>query len=143
MRRHADESAQRDDASATDAGDEDAIGPLQRRRFRLRQTGKQAVVRRKAAELARGGAAHGDKARAKALEAGKVLVAARLIDAALAAERGLDRHDRDAVRFVRAIAATFAHRVVDEDALGRIGKFSAFAAAAFLRRAGLVVNENG
>src|SRR5580692_10457125 len=143
MRRHADESAQRDDASAADAGDEDAIGPLQRRRFRLRQTGKQAVARRKAAELARDGAAHGDKARAKALEAGKVLVAVRLVDAALAAERSLDRHYSDAVRFVRAIAAAFAHRVVDEDALGRIGKFAALAAAPLFCGAGLVVNENG
>src|SRR5579862_611324 len=143
MRRHAEERAQRDDAGAADAGDEDAIGPLQRRRFRLRQTSKQTVVRRKSAELARDGAAHGDKARAKALEAGKILVAARLVDAALAAEFGLDRHYRDAVRFIRAIAAALAHRVVDEDALGRIGKFAALAAAAFFRGAGLIVDQHG
>src|SRR5580693_6820495 len=142
MRRHAEERAQRDHAGAADAGDEDAVGPLERRRFRLRQIGKQAVVGRKATELARGGAADGDKAWAKALEAGKILVAVRLIDAALAAERGLDRQHRDAIRFVRAIAAAFADGVVDEDALGRIGEFAALAAAAFLRRAGLIVDQH-
>src|SRR5580704_6111589 len=141
MRRHADERAQRDHAGAADAGDEDAVRPLERRRFRLRQIGKQAVVRGEPAELARRGAAHGDKARAEALEAGKILVAARLIDAALAAELGLDRQHGDAVRFVRAIAAAFADRVVDENALWRIGKFAAFAAAALLGGAGLVVDQ--
>src|SRR5580704_2635747 len=141
MRRHADERAQRDDAGTADAGDEDAIGPIERRCFRLGQSGKHAVVRRKAAKLAWGGAANGDKARAKALEAGKILVAVRLIDAALAAELGLDRQHRNAVRFVRAIAAAFAHGVVDEDALRRIGKLAALAAAALLRRAGLVVDQ--
>src|SRR3984957_2698549 len=119
MRRHAEERAERDNAGTADAGDENAVRPLQRRRFRLRQIGKQAVVGREPAELARGGAAHGDKAWAKTLEAGKVLVAVRLIDAPLAAERGLDRQHGNAVRFVRAIAATLADRVVDEDALGR------------------------
>src|SRR6202020_2598396 len=115
---------------------------LQRRRFRLRQIGKQAVVGREPAELSRGGAAHGDKAWAKTLEAGKVLVAIRLIDAALTAERGLDRQHRNAVRFVRAIAAALADRIVDEDALGRIGKFAALAAAALFRRTGLVVDQH-
>src|SRR4029077_16859095 len=113
-----------------DAGHQNAIGPLERRRFRLRQIGKHAVVRRQPAELARGGAAHGDKAWAKALEAGEILVAVRLVDAALAAEIGLDRQHRNAVRLVRAIATAFADGVVDEDALGRIGKFAALAAAA-------------
>ena len=36
MRRHAKERAQRDDAGAADAGDEDAVGPIERRRFWLR-----------------------------------------------------------------------------------------------------------
>src|ERR1700722_17369692 len=115
MRRHAEQRAQRDDAGAADAGDEDAVWPLQRRRFRLRQIGKQAVVGREPAELSRGGAAHGDKAWAKAFEAGKILVAVRLVDAPLAAERGLDRQHRNAVRFVRTIAAALTDRVVDED----------------------------
>src|ERR1700722_16291045 len=90
MRGHAEERAERDDAGTADAGDEDAVRPLQRRRFRLRQIGEQTVVGREPAELARGGAAHGDKAWAKTLEAGKILVAIRLVDAPLAAERGLD-----------------------------------------------------
>src|ERR1700682_3751253 len=108
------------------------MGAAERRRLRLGQFGKRVVVVRQPAELARGGAAHGDKTRAKALEAGKILVAVRLVDAALAAELGLDRQHRNAVRFVRAIAAAFADGVVDEDALRRIRKFSAFAAAALL-----------
>ena len=41
--------------------------------------------------LARARAAHGDEARAEALDAGEVLVARRLVDRALAAELGLER----------------------------------------------------
>src|SRR5258708_40014980 len=81
---------------------------------------------------------HGDEARAEALDAGIVLVAVGLVDGALAAELGLDRLDRDAVRFLRAVAAALAYHLVDEDALGRVGELAALAAAALLRRAGLV-----
>src|SRR5258708_15565639 len=85
---------------------------------------------------------HGDEARAEALDAGIVLVAVGLVDGALAAELGLDRLDRDAVRFLRAVAAALAYHLVDEDALGRVGELAALAAAALLGGAGLVVDDD-
>src|SRR6185437_12236170 len=82
-------------------------------------------------------------ARAEALDAGEVLVAVRLVDGALATELGFDGLHRDAVRFLRAVAATLADELVDEDALRRIGKLAALAAAAFLGGASLVVDDDG
>src|SRR6202012_6118813 len=88
-------------------------------------------------------AMHGDEARAKAFDAGIVLVAVRLIDLALAAKFGVERLRRDAVRGLRAVAAAFADEVVDEDALGRIRIEPALAAAALFGGAGLVVDQGG
>ena len=82
------------------------------------------------------------KRRAEALEAGIILVAARLVDRALAAELGFQRLDRDAVRLHAAIAAAFADQLVDDDALVGIGKGAALAAAALLGGAGLVVDQH-
>ncbi len=76
----------------------------------------------------------GDEARAEALEAGIILVAGRLVDLPLAAEGGLDRHDRDAVRLHAAIAAAFADQLVDEDALVGIGEGAALAPPRASRR---------
>src|SRR3954470_24707037 len=86
---------------------------------------------------------HRDKAPAEALETRKILVAARLVDRALAAEFGLDRYDRQAVRGRRAVAAAFANQIIDKDPLRRVRKTAAFAAAAFFGGAGLVVNNRG
>ena len=88
------------------------------------------------------GAVHGDEGRAEAVDAGKILVAARLVDPALAAEFGLDRLDRDAVRLHAAIAAALADQFVDDDALVGIGKGAALAPAALFGRAGLVVDQH-
>src|SRR5882762_7330105 len=85
---------------------------------------------------------HRDKARAEPLEAGEILVAVRLVDRALAAELGLERLDGHAIRLVRAVAATLADGVVDEDALGRVGEGAALAAAALLGGASLVVDQD-
>ena len=85
---------------------------------------------------------HGDEGRAKAVDAGEILVAARLVDPALAAELGLDRLDRDAVRLHAAIAAALADQFVDDDPLVGIGKGAALAAAALFGRAGLVVDQH-
>ena len=41
-----------------------------------------------------------------------------------------------------AIAAAFAHELVDDDALGRIGELAALAAPALFRGAGLVVEQD-
>src|SRR6185312_9988142 len=87
-------------------------------------------------------AMHGDKTRAKALDAGKVLVAVRLVDPPLAAELGLQRLHRNAVGNSGAVAATFADPLVDKDALRRIRIEPALAAAALFRRTGLVVDQD-
>src|SRR5689334_2848590 len=86
---------------------------------------------------------HRDKTRAKTLDAGVILVAVGLVDLALAAEFGVERLHRDAVRGLRAVAAAFADEVIDEDALGRIGIEPALPAAALLGGAGLVVDQDG
>ena len=72
-----------------------------------------------------------------------VLVAVGLVDLALAAELGLHRQHRHAVRLHAAVAAAFADQRVDQHALGGIGHLAALAAAALLGRAGLVVDQDG
>ena len=140
---HAEQRANGDDAGAADPGDEDVVGAIERGRGRQRQVGEQRRrIGRGTIGLPQFAAVHGDKTRAKALDAGKVLVAVRLVDPPLAAEFGFQRLHRDAVRDRRAIAAAFADALVDEDALRRIRIEAALAAAALFRRAGLVVDQD-
>src|SRR6202007_887155 len=102
---------------AADAGEDDVLNTLERLELRQR--------RRLGGERGRGLAArvlsalHGDEGRAEAVEAGIVLVAARLVDRPLAAELGLQRLDRDAVRGSAAVAAAFADQRVDHHPLRR------------------------
>src|SRR5260370_19368587 len=84
-----------------------------------------------------------DKTRAKSLDAGIVLVAVRLVDLALTAEFGFERLDGNTIGGLRAIAAAFAHQIVDEDALRWIRIQPPLAAAAFLRGACLIVDQDG
>ena len=70
-----------------------------------------------------------------------VQVAGALVDAPLAAELGFHRLDRQAVALHRAVAAAFAHQLVDDHALVRRGQLAALAAAALLGGAGLVVDD--
>ena len=85
----------------------------------------------------------GDKRRAKAFDAGKILVARRLINRALAAKFRLHRYHRQAIRFLTAVATAFTHEIVDDDTLGRIGEGAALATTTLLRCTGLVVDEDG
>ena len=85
---------------------------------------------------------NGDETRAEALHAGEVLVAGGLVDLALAPELGFDRHHRQAVRLLRAIAAAFADLLVDHHPLRRIDHDLALPAAALLGGAGLVVDQD-
>ena len=84
----------------------------------------------------------GDEGRAEAVDAGIVLITGRLVDLALAAELGVERLDRDAVRRLGTVAAALANQGVDENALGRRRHGSALAAAAFLVGADLIVNQH-
>ena len=144
MRGHAEQRADGDHAGAADAGDEDVEGRVKFRRRGQRQIGEQRRwIGGGAVGLPQAAAMHGDKTRAKAFDAGKILVAVRLVDAALAAEFGLQRLHRDAIRHLRAVAAAFADALVDEDALRRIGIKPALAAAALFGGAGLVVDQYG
>ena len=65
-----------------------------------------------------------------------------MVDAALAAEFGFQRLNRDAVGLHRTIAAAFAHRRIDEDAAGRIDQLLALAAAALFGGAGLIEDDH-
>ena len=143
MRGHAEDGADRDDAGAADAVDD--------RRPAISSSGNGdgsgtpcsgSAGAGDALGLADLGAMHGDEGRAEAVDAGEILVAARLVDPALAAELGLDRLDRDAVRLHAAIAAALADQFVDDDALVGIGIGAALAAAALFGRAGLVVDQH-
>src|SRR4051794_19187423 len=136
MRGHAEQRADGEHAGAADAADGDVVGLFNRRpRGRLRQRTDLGKLRRRA--MARLAAVDGDEGRAKTLQARIVLVAGRLVDGALAAELGLQRLDRDAVRLHRAVAAAFADGRVDHETARRILHQAPLAAAAFFGRTGL------
>src|SRR3982074_1996080 len=80
---------------------------------------------------------------AETLQAGIVLVAAGLVDGALAPHLGFQRLHRNAVRLHRAIAATFAHHGIDDDAALRIFQRTALAAAALFGSASLHEYDGG
>ena len=157
VRRHRQRLANGDHAGAADPGHQQAEGPGRSVDLRFGQLREHRVAlcncpcprvdrvlrgcgRRGLAQLA---ASDGDKARAKAFGAGEVLVAARLIDLALAPETSFERLDRHAAGDGAAIAAALADRAVDEGALVRIGPFAALAQPSALGGAGLVVQDHG
>src|SRR5215471_12352397 len=143
MRRHPQQRADGDDPGPADAGHEDAVGFIESGEGGLGQRRQLLLAEMRALPLLELAAIHGDKARAETLDAGIVLVAARLIDSPLAPELGFDRNDREAVRGFRAIAATLAHQIVDEHPFGRVREAAAFAAPTLLSRTSLVVNDHG
>src|SRR5215470_10500872 len=87
-------------------------------------------------------ALHRHEARTEAIDAGVILVARRLVDGALAAELGFNRCHRHAVRFDPAVATAFADQLVDHHTLRGIGVLAALAAAALLRGASLIVEQD-
>src|SRR5215469_1731346 len=141
MRRHAEQRADRHHTGAADTGNQHAI--------RLAECGQCGVGQGREpvfADISRSAFLHAaaldrHKTRAEAFEAGEILVAARLVDHALAAEFGLNRRHRQAVRLRRAVAAALADEVVDDYPLWRIGETAALAAAALLGGAGLVIDD--
>src|SRR3984885_3723587 len=83
-----------------------------------------------------------NEARTEALDAGEILVAARLVDTPLAPEFRFHGLERPAIGDASAISAAFADLGIDEGALGRVGPFAALAQAPPLGRAGLVVQDD-
>src|SRR5690606_2073492 len=79
---------------------------------------------------------------AETVDAGEILVAARLVDPALAAELGLRRLHRHAARLHAAIAAALADQLVNEDAPVRIGESAALAPPPLFGGTGLVVEQH-
>src|SRR5262249_46588870 len=140
MGRHAEDAADRDDAGAADPGDDDVVGFFDDRRLRQRRKRVRTGDTGATLEL---GAVHGHEGRPEALHAGKVLVAIRLIDGALAAPFGLERLHRHAIRLDPAIAAAFADEFVDDHPLVGIGELPALPAPALLGGASLVVDQHG
>src|SRR6185369_8614358 len=146
VRGHAEQLADRDDAGAADARDDDPprlFGQRQRRLGRRRDGGEARPlvgIGLGALQLA---ALDRDEARAEAAQARVVLVAGVLVDPALAPELGLDRLDREAVALHRAVAAAFADELVDADALGRVLHRAALATPALFGRTRLVVDDDG
>src|SRR5262249_45230338 len=138
MAGHAEHTADGDDAGAADASDQDAVRPLAIGQHGVGQALDAARLRRAPAGPAQPAAPYADEAGAEALEAGEILVAGGLVDAPLAPQLGLHRLDRHAIGLDGAIAAPFAHLLVDEDAARRIGHLAALAPAPLLRGAGLV-----
>ena len=123
-------------------GDQHAEALADLRQDRLGDRRQVAAQRRRRLRLAQASAMNGHEARAEAFDAGEILVAARLIDAPLAPEFGLERLDRHAVGDPSAIAAALAHLRMDEGADGRVGPFAALAQAPPLGRAWLVVEDD-
>ena len=132
MRRHAEQGRNGDHARAADAGDADVVGFVGRGQGRVGQDREGCCACAGASRfraLGQDAVVHGDEGRAEALQAGEVLVAHVLVDGALAAQFRFLRGDGDAVGDHAAIAAAFAHGLVDEHALGRVGEGAAFPAA--------------
>ncbi|MCW0416852.1 hypothetical protein NB689_002606 [Xanthomonas sacchari] len=139
---HAQQRADGDHAGAADAGDEDVPGLAQ---VAAEAWCRQLLQQRRSvglAALARLPTVHGDEAGAEPGHAGIVLVAAGLIDLALAPVFGLLRQHRHAEALLAAVAAAFADQRVDQHALGRIGQLAALAPAPLLGGAGLVVDQH-
>src|SRR5690606_6670271 len=112
----------------------------QRRNHRLQPF---AIMGAGTGSFARLSAHDGHEAGTEAFDAAVVLVAAGLVDGALAAERGLPRYQREAVRLRATVAAAFADRRVDVKPARWIRIRILLAAPALLRRAGLVVYQHG
>ena len=143
VRGHAEDGAHRHHARAADAGNQHAVGPRAVERGQGGLGQRQVGFGQRARLAAPGrGAVHGDKAGAEALDAGKILVARRLVDTPLAPQLGGQRLDGHAVGLGAAVAAALAHGAVDEAALVRVGDLAALAQAAALGGAHLVVDQH-
>ncbi len=142
VRRHRQDGADGHDAGTADARHQE------RHRFEvagnggIRQCGNLQACLRAALRLARPGPMQRHKARAKAAHARQVLVARRLVDLALAAQRRLQRLDGQAAGLIAAIAAPLADLRVDVGADLRVRQLAALAQPPSFGSAGLVVDQH-
>src|SRR3569832_1627676 len=114
MRGHGKDLPDGDDAGAAAAGHQTAVRLRSPRQYGVRQSCRWRFVCRRFAcrfrllRLFQSSSFDCDETRTKTADAGKILVAGRLIDLPLAAEFGFQRFDRQAIRLHAAIAAAFA-----------------------------------
>src|ERR1700730_2274554 len=97
---HPEKRTNRHDAGSTDAGNKNTVGLVEIRASRLGQRRQLVLAKITALPLPQRTAVHRDEARTETFDAGIILVAARLIDFAFAAELGLDGNYRQAVRLL-------------------------------------------
>src|SRR4029079_12287366 len=123
-------------AGTANAGDQHSVGPRKCRQLRQRHIFECAIARSDGGGVApsKGAAADAHEARTESCDTAQIAIAARLVDRALASEFGVERLDSDAVRLLRAVAATFADCGVDHDALNRLRLDAPLAPAALLGR---------
>src|SRR5690606_7437532 len=121
--------------------DQDAVGLIQRQRRGLWQFPVVLGLFHQCLGLAQGAAFDGDEARAEAGQTGKVLVAGRLVDFALAPEFGFHRNHGHAVGFAATVAAAFTDGLVDHHPARWVREFAALATSPFLSSAGLIVDD--
>ena len=148
VRGHRDQRADGDHAGAADAGDQQVVraGPVVRR--------AAAAARRRGARSRRGrfpgagllaqrAAEHADEARAEALHARVVLVAAALVDLALAARARVScGSTATQLLCTEQSPQPSQTALVDEDAARRVDQLALLAAAALLGGAGLLVDQH-
>ncbi len=141
MRGHAEQRAKGGHTAAADTRNQHVPWTIQRWVLRLGQC-RRLDTAGYGFGLAQPAAMHGDETRAEALDAGEILVAGVLVDLALAAQFGFQRQHRQAVGLLTAVAATLAHRRVDEGALGRVFQLAALASTTFLGGTGLIIDDH-
>ena len=148
MRRHADQRADRHDARAADARDQNVVrrGRGVRCRHRQRIDGAGAVPRSaRRARPALFQLAAFDRRRSSGRSRSRTSspCCTTTDRCALAAQFRFDRFDRQAIRLHAAIAAAFADGSLMKRRLSGSGNSPFFAATALFRRAGLVVDQHG
>ena len=138
MRRLRQNRADGHHARAPDARDDDVMRAVD---CGQRWQGQIGNIERLGLGTAQLAALHGDKAWAEPVEAGIILVAAGLVDLPLAAQLGVFRHDRHAVRLDRAVAAALADVRVDPDPPVGVREMPLLAPPSLFRRTGLDIED--
>ena len=144
VRRHAQQCGNREHPASADTGHEDIQRFRQLRPWCCGQIpagavdGRSQCIQLRLLQLTTFNA---DKAGAEAIRATHILIAAGLIDLALAPVLGFQRLHRDTAGLHTAITTTFTDAMVDQQAFGRIDHLPFLTAAAFFRGTNLLVDN--
>src|SRR5690554_4067139 len=138
--RHAQQRTDGHHPGATHTGEKNAVGVIARDRRWLGQ-GREVDIGTDTSRFLQSAALDRDKAGAETAHAGEVLVAAGLVDGALAAGVGFLGQDRQAVGLDAAVAAALAYVGVNHHPLVGVGHGAALTATTFFGGAGLIVDD--